>query len=53
MLIPYWARRLRKTEMRALQASPRGGEVACELRGDRVKIAGRAVLYLEGAFHLP
>ena len=52
MLIPYWSRRLGKTEMRAFQASPRGGEVACELHGDRVKIAGRAVLYMEGVVHL-
>ncbi len=41
-LIPYWSRRLGKTELRAFQASPRGGEVFCELRGDRVKSPARA-----------
>jgi len=30
------------------QLSPRGGELRCELAGDRVKIAGQARLYLQG-----
>jgi len=47
-LIPYWAERLEKNELYALQVSKRGGELFCELRGDRVKIAGNAVLYLKG-----
>ena len=47
-LIPYWAERLDKTELRAAQLSARGGELQCRLRGDRVDIAGEAVLYLEG-----
>jgi predicted PhzF superfamily epimerase YddE/YHI9 len=47
-LIPYWAERLGKTKLFARQISKRGGELWCELRGDRVKIAGRAVKYLEG-----
>jgi PhzF family phenazine biosynthesis protein len=47
-LIPYWAERLDKNELYALQVSKRGGELFCELRGDRVKIAGNAVLYLKG-----
>jgi len=47
-LVPYWAKRLGKTELEARQISPRGGALTCELRGDRVSIAGRAVLYLEG-----
>jgi len=47
-LIPYWAARLGKTKMFARQVSPRGGELWCEDRGDRVTIAGRAVKYLEG-----
>ena len=48
MLAPFWARRLGKTNFRAFQASPRGGEVACQLVGDRVKLAGACVFYLEG-----
>jgi PhzF family phenazine biosynthesis protein len=47
-LIPYWAARLGKTKLFARQVSPRGGELWCEHRGDRVTIAGRAVKYLEG-----
>lgn len=47
-LIPYWAEKLGKTEMFARQVSARGGELFCELVGDRVKIGGNAVLYLKG-----
>ena len=46
-LIPYWAKRLGKTKMTAYQASPRGGVLYCEDRGDRVRIGGHAVLYSE------
>lgn len=51
-LVPFWAERLGKTKLRALQVSPRGGELFCEARGDRVGIAGRAVKVLEGTFFL-
>ncbi len=51
-LIPYWAERLGKTSLRAAQLSARGGELQCRLAGDRVEIAGEAVLYLEGQIHL-
>ncbi len=47
-LIPYWAEKLGKTELLARQISARGGELFCELQGDRVKIGGNAVLYLKG-----
>ena len=47
-LVPYWAKRLGKTELEARQLSRRGGALTCALKGDRVSIAGRAVLYLEG-----
>jgi len=47
-LTPYWAKRLGKTELEARQLSHRGGALRCTLNGDRVSIAGRAVLYLEG-----
>lgn len=47
-LTPYWAKRLGKTELKARQLSRRGGVLDCALHGDRVSIAGRAVLYLEG-----
>ena len=47
-LVPYWAKRLGKTAFEARQLSRRGGALSCALDGDRVSIAGRAVLYLEG-----
>jgi len=51
-LIPYWAERLGKTEFFARQVSARGGELFCELRGDRVKIGGNATLYMKGEIYL-
>jgi PhzF family phenazine biosynthesis protein len=52
VLIPYWAEKLNKTEMKALQLSRRGGALFCRLRGDRVDIGGRAVTYLKGEIFL-
>ena len=51
-LIPYWSGRLGKTRLRARQSSRRGGSLACRLDGDRVGIAGRAVLYLSGIIEI-
>lgn len=51
-LVPYWAERLGKQTLRAQQLSARGGEFRCELAGDRVKIAGKARLYLQGTLEL-
>jgi PhzF family phenazine biosynthesis protein len=47
-LAPYWATRLGQTKFHARQISSRGGELWCELAGDRVKIAGSCALYLRG-----
>jgi len=47
-LIPFWAEKLGKKEMLAMQISERGGTLYCKDRGDRVKIAGKAALYLQG-----
>lgn len=44
-IIPYWAQKLGKTRFVARQASPRGGTLYCRMEGDRVILAGRAVLY--------
>jgi PhzF family phenazine biosynthesis protein len=52
-LIPYWAQRLGKRRLHARQVSARGGELFCEDSGDRVRIGGHAVLYLDGAIRLP
>jgi PhzF family phenazine biosynthesis protein len=51
-LIPYWAARLGKQKLLARQVSQRGGEFHCEAAGDRVRIGGKAVLYLRGELHL-
>lgn len=51
-LIPYWAEQLGKSELFARQVSTRGGELFCELKGDRVKIGGNAVLYLKGEIYV-
>jgi PhzF family phenazine biosynthesis protein len=48
MLAPYWSERLDKSEFRAFQASRRGGEIICRLKGDRVELEGNCVFYLEG-----
>lgn len=52
VLTPYWAARLGKTKLHARQVSARGGEIWCELAGDRVKLAGHAALYLRGEIHV-
>jgi len=52
MLIPFWAARLGKTRLVAKQLSARGGTLCCGDCGTRVKIAGRAALYLEGEIHV-
>lgn len=47
-LVPYWAGRLGRNRLSARQVSTRGGELNCELRGDRVTLGGRAITVLEG-----
>ena len=47
-LIPYWSNRLGRDSLIARQISARGGTLICDACGDRVRIAGRAALYLEG-----
>lgn len=47
-LIPFWAKLLDKKIMTAKQLSKRGGILYCEDCGGRVKIAGKAVLYMTG-----
>jgi PhzF family phenazine biosynthesis protein len=51
-LAPYWAGRLGKDRLRAQQLSVRGGYMQCRIGGDRVKISGRARLYLHGTLEL-
>ncbi|MDH4231516.1 MAG: PhzF family phenazine biosynthesis protein [Nitrospirota bacterium] len=52
VLVPYWSGVLGKRVLYALQLSRRGGELFCADDGERVKICGRAVLYLEGTIRI-
>jgi PhzF family phenazine biosynthesis protein len=51
-LAPYWAARLGKTELSAVQLSRRRGWLTCRTSGDRVEISGRARLYMTGSISL-
>ena len=48
VLVPYWSSEFNKKNLHAFQLSKRGGELFCVYAEDRVKISGKAVLYLEG-----
>ena len=52
-LTPYWAAQTGKTRFRARQVSQRGGDVLCELQGDRVLISGHAVPVIQGFIDIP
>jgi PhzF family phenazine biosynthesis protein len=47
-LIPYWSKKLGKLKLTAKQISKRKGFLYCEYCGERVKIGGKAILYLSG-----
>lgn len=47
-LAPYWADRLGKQTLAARQISARGGELECEMRGDRVLLRGQGVIVMRG-----
>jgi PhzF family phenazine biosynthesis protein len=51
-LVPFWAERLGRSKLVAHQVSPRGGELHCEHRGDRVIMSGECILFLTGSIHL-
>jgi hypothetical protein len=48
----YWTARLGKPELRAYQASRRGGEIGCRALGDRVALRGACARYSEGHVEL-
>ena len=47
-LIPFWAKKLGEDKMVAKQLSKRGGTLYCQDCGDRVKMSGKAALFLQG-----
>jgi PhzF family phenazine biosynthesis protein len=51
-LTPYWAGKLNKTKLMAKQLSKRGGEIACELKSNRVFLSGKAVKYMEAKINI-
>jgi len=48
VLVAYWGSRLGRDELRAFQASARGGELTVRRAGDRVLLTGRAATVLSG-----
>ncbi|MGI6106824.1 MAG: type II toxin-antitoxin system RelB/DinJ family antitoxin, partial [Lachnospiraceae bacterium] len=52
-IIPYWAEKLGKNELVAYQASPRGGTLYCRMEGDRIFMAGKAVLFSKSEILIP
>lgn len=46
-LAPYWAGKLGKNILTAKQVSRRGGNITCELKGDRVLLSGCAITFME------
>ena len=51
-LTPYWSNKLNKKNLHAHQVSQRGGELFCKDCGDRVKISGRAVMFMKGSISI-
>jgi PhzF family phenazine biosynthesis protein len=45
---PYWGERLGKRDLVGFQASTRGGRVQVGVRGDRVRLGGRAITTVRG-----
>ncbi len=51
-IVPYWAGVKGRSEIMAYQASKRGGTLYCRLSGDKVFMAGKAVLFSECELHI-
>ncbi len=52
-LMVYWAEKLGRTKLSARQVSARGGDLQCELIGDRVYLTGQGVTFMTGTVVLP
>ena len=48
LLIPFWAEKLNKTKLEAMQLSKRTGYLRCENLNNRVEMSGQAITYLKG-----
>ena len=51
-LIPFWAEKLKKQKLNAIQLSERKGYLECENLGSRVLISGEAVTYMIGNIYI-
>ncbi|KAA1244423.1 PhzF family phenazine biosynthesis protein [Aquimarina sp. RZ0] len=51
-LVPFWAKKLGKSKLKALQLSKRGGEIDCILHNDSVFLSGYSVPYLVGEIEI-
>jgi predicted PhzF superfamily epimerase YddE/YHI9 len=47
-IVPYWSRKLQQNKLFCKQLSARGGDLHCELKGDRVLMSGSCVLFMQG-----
>ena len=52
LIAPIWANKLQKNILRCYQASERGGNLICEISGERVKISGKAVLFAKSEINI-
>ena len=52
LLIPFWSKKLNKTNLNAIQLSKRVGILKCEYLNERVEMSGQAVTYLKGKLKL-
>jgi PhzF family phenazine biosynthesis protein len=48
LLAPFWGKKLHKDKLVGFQASPRGAEIRCELKDDRVILSGTAETFVRG-----
>ena len=51
-IVPYWANKLGRNDIKAYQASPRGGELYCTFAGDRTIIRGKATLFSQDEMYI-
>ncbi|WP_108809280.1 PhzF family phenazine biosynthesis protein [Aquimarina spinulae] len=51
-LVPFWAKKLGKNNLKAQQLSTRRGELDCKLEGNRVFLSGHSVPYLIGEIEI-
>ena len=51
-IVPYWAKRLGKPDLLCRQASPRGGDLYCRDRGERVTLAGDCAFYMQATIEI-